>query len=179
MESPAKEPWYQRAWTVAWEKALGTVVTLALTALFAWLFKRSHSMPNALIDPAEYWLRISTVILCSFASVLSVVKAGMWGAGGLKRWRHPHSITVRPISGPFAGIEMTHFGEPANWEVGRRIIKTPDGYTNPDPLWHLCYLSKDGKNSRSLGLKAGESANVILAVIRHGEWQSGSWVSLR
>ena len=177
MESSAKELWHKRAWNVIWEQTLKTIVTLAVTALIAWFFQRSRSMPNAIIHPAEYWLGTGASILFSLAGVLSIAKAGTWGVLRLKRWHHPHSLELTAHGGRVAAVEIQHHGESAKWEMRMRIVKVKDS-TNPDPLPHQCFLYKDGEPFRLLPLNDGESASLLLADIGWNEFGTDAWIVL-
>jgi hypothetical protein len=178
MESSAKEPWHKWARNVVWEQTLKTLVTLAVTALIAWIFQRSRSMPNAVIHPAEYWLGTGALILFSLAGALSIAKAATWGVGRFKRWRHPHSLELTACSGDVATIEIKHHGEPAKWEMRMRILKVKDS-PNPDPLLRRCFLHKDGDPFLLLPLNDGASASLILAEPRWNDFHTDAWMMIK
>jgi len=136
-------------------------------------------MPSAAIHPAAYWAATGSVFSGTIVCAVGVSKLGGWLIRTIKRWRSPHSADVIAHGGNFAAIELTHYGEPATWEVRIRIRRAVADLMNPDPLARLCFLRKDGKAYRSLLLKHGESAHVTVANVETSEWGHGSWLALR
>lgn len=177
---PAKQPLYKRLFTLTWEGAYQWLVVLALGLIVAWLSQRK--MPSAIAHPAEYWLFTGSVLFGSIACFLSFAKLTGWGTGEIRRWCHPHSLRLIACGGQTAAVEVEHSGSPATWEARLRILRIADNHTNPDPILRQCFLRKDGNGYRSLLLKDGESASIILAHIRWSHPLSSgrsTWVEIQ
>ena len=113
-------------------------IFLGLLAAIGVVLKMPASPLTYLIAAAAFtgtWIITGTLIWVGAKSVPVV-----------KRWKSPHSLAVDLMGGNNAVIEIRHRGEKATWEVRRKIVKVIDSSANPDPVWRLCTLRKDGRH---------------------------------
>jgi hypothetical protein len=91
----------------------------------------------------------------------------------VKQWWNPHSLVINLNEGNSAIIEIRHQGGDAVWEARRRIVKTMDKSVNPDPVWRLCNLKKDGDYVGNSPLHDGETAHLMLVSFSDSRYSSG------
>ena len=173
----APRPLRNRLWAILGDISLiHWLWTIPISTFTTWLAHRSSMMPNASTAPAEYWAATTTVFFGTLATATTLSRLVVWSVPKLKRWHSPHYLVVSSHGGRTAAVELTHYGESAEWEAWIRIIETMDGSCNPDPLNRQCYLRRGDKSLRSLALRQGESANIVVASVGYNEFSSGSWL---
>src|ERR1043166_2932317 len=124
------------------------------------------------------------IILGCVATISTAVKTVQWYVPKYKLWRDPPRIVVIPTGGMQAAIQITHYGQPATWEVRMRIAKSLDrNIYSPAPLWRRSAIEKDGKKYYAATLKNREKAHVVFANMLNGkillEYADPSFVFLR
>jgi hypothetical protein len=173
MANPTERGWYKKAWDVIWKSTLEKVWLFLLPLLLGWLVQRWHKMPTAIEYPAQYWLGLASLMVATYAVILSLAKIGVWFVKQARGWIYPPSLKIVGHAGEKASVEFTHSGITAIWEAHIRILRTLDEYPNPKSILQQSYLHKDGKSFRSLQLSDGELSNITLAELYWPSYGSG------
>jgi len=125
-------------------------------------------MPSLAANPIGAIAASGAVFFGTLFVVATATKLTVLSLPKLKRWRNPPLLVFIPrASNKLAAIVLMHDGYPATWEARMRITDRLDGASIEDPLTRQCLLRKDGKAFRSLLLKHGEKASLILANTIH------------
>lgn len=146
--------------------------------LITWYAHTEQLIPELSTNPVQYLAASGAVFLGTVVGTVTSLRLYDLTKLRVLRLLRPHRITITPSGGRSAAVTITHSGEPAAWEARMRIVRTLDRSANPNPLQDQCFLYRDGKTHRSLELRKGESAHIVLATIKYNQWSGHRWLSV-